>query len=66
MRSSRACCRLCPGALRGTLKGGGTGWTPAVYGEVQAEAVANFYSQNGWVAYDTVKRWAGCEAGGRS
>ncbi|GIM08278.1 hypothetical protein Vretimale_12254 [Volvox reticuliferus] len=43
-------------ALRGALKGGGTSWAPAVYGEVQQEAVANFYSQNGWVAYDTVRR----------
>ncbi|KXZ55512.1 hypothetical protein GPECTOR_2g1061 [Gonium pectorale] len=44
------------GSLRGSLRGGGTSWLPAVHAEVQAEAVANFYSQNGWVAYDTVKR----------
>ncbi|PNW71999.1 hypothetical protein CHLRE_16g686650v5 [Chlamydomonas reinhardtii] len=44
------------GSLRGSLKGGGSSWTPAVYGEVAAEAVANFYSQNGWVGYDTVRR----------
>ncbi|EFJ45906.1 hypothetical protein VOLCADRAFT_105788 [Volvox carteri f. nagariensis] len=44
------------GALRGALKGGGTSWAPAVYGEVQQDAVASFYSQNGWVAYDTVRR----------
>ncbi|KAG2435773.1 hypothetical protein HXX76_006969 [Chlamydomonas incerta] len=44
------------GSLRGSLKGGGSSWTPAVYGEVAAEAVANFYTQNGWVGYDTVRR----------
>lgn len=31
------------GAVQGTLKGGGTSWTPAVYLRTQQEAVLNFY-----------------------
>ncbi|GFR49317.1 hypothetical protein Agub_g11343, partial [Astrephomene gubernaculifera] len=44
------------GSLRGSLRGGGSTWLPALHAEMQQEAVANFYSQNGWVAYDTVRR----------
>lgn len=42
------------GAAQGTLKGGV--WLPAVYSGAQAAAVKGFYSQNGWVSYDTAKR----------
>ena len=31
------------GAVQGTLKGGGTAWTPAVYSRTQQEAVLSFY-----------------------
>ena len=34
---------LAEGAVQGTLKGGGTGWTPAVYSRTQQEAVLTFY-----------------------
>jgi hypothetical protein len=46
------------GAAAGALKGGGAGavWTPAVYSSAQGAAVKGFYSQNGWVAYDTARR----------
>ena len=49
---------IAEGGLRGVLKGGGASWVPAVYAEAQQGAVAAFYEQNGWVGYDTVKRWA--------
>ncbi|KAG1674314.1 hypothetical protein FOA52_013503, partial [Chlamydomonas sp. UWO 241] len=44
------------GALRGTLRGGGSTWTPSAHSEAQAGAVAAFYEQNGWVGFDTVKK----------
>ena len=34
---------LAEGAVAGTLKGGGTSWTPAVYSRTQQDAVLNFY-----------------------
>jgi hypothetical protein len=49
---------IAEGAAAGTLKGGGQGgvWTPAVYASAQGAAVKGFYSQNGWVSYDTARR----------
>jgi len=35
------------GAVQGTLKGGGTAWTPAVYSRTQQDAVLSFY-RRGW------------------
>ena len=34
--------------MQGTLKGGGTAWTPAVYSRTQQEAVLSFYRRGGW------------------
>lgn len=45
------------GAVKGNLKGGGVHWVPAAYASAQQGAVSAFYSQNGWVGYDLVKRW---------
>ncbi|GBF94592.1 hypothetical protein Rsub_06707 [Raphidocelis subcapitata] len=46
------------GAISGALKGGMQGgvWTPAAYSSAQAAAVKGFYSQNGWVGYETARR----------
>ncbi len=49
---------LADGAVRGALRGGGSGWLPAAHAEAQQGAVTGFYRQNGWVGYDTVRRWA--------
>lgn len=34
---------LAEGSIQGTLKGGGSNWTPAVYSRMQQDAVLNFY-----------------------
>lgn len=44
------------GAARGTLRGGGASWTPSAHAEAQQLAVKNFFLQNGWVGYDTVRK----------
>lgn len=43
-------------AVAGTLKGGGINWTPSFYATAQQEAATSFYNQNGWVAYDKLRK----------
>jgi len=42
------------GAARGSARGGA--WVPEIHTVAQAAAVAGFWRQNGWVAYDLVRR----------
>jgi hypothetical protein len=35
--------RACVAVVQGSLKGGGTSWTPAVYSRTQQDAVLSFY-----------------------
>lgn len=44
------------GAVAGAMRGGGTQFMPDCYSSALRSAVAAFYSQNGWIGYDTVKR----------
>lgn len=44
------------GAVQGSTKGGGGSWVPTVHTAAQQSAVAGFYNQNGWVAYDLVRK----------
>lgn len=44
------------GAVQGSTKGGGGSWVPTVHTTAQQSAVAGFYNQNGWVAYDLVRK----------
>eukprot|EP00878_Enallax_costatus_P006274 GHUV01006577.1.p1 GENE.GHUV01006577.1~~GHUV01006577.1.p1 ORF type:complete len:509 (+),score=174.38 GHUV01006577.1:756-2282(+) len=44
------------GAVRGTMKGGGGSWVPTIHTAAQQTAVHGFYQQNGWVAYDLVRK----------
>ena len=39
------------GSIRGTLRGGGSSWTPAVYVTSQQQAVKTFYEQNSYIGY---------------
>lgn len=48
------------GAVEGRLAGGGGTWTPAAYVRGQQQAVRRFYSQSGYISFDTVGR--GCLA----
>eukprot|EP00798_Chlamydomonas_sp_ICE-L_P012768 gene12768-16019_t len=47
---------IAEGSVKGVLKGGGASWVPDVHAEAQQGSVTAFYTQNGWVAYDTVKK----------
>lgn len=47
---------LAEGAVQGSTKGGGGSWVPSIHTASQQSAVAGFYSQNGWVAYDLVRK----------
>lgn len=47
---------LAEGAVRGSTKGGGGSWVPSIHTAAQQGAVAGFYTQNGWVAYDLVRK----------
>ncbi|GAQ86755.1 E3 UFM1-protein ligase 1 homolog [Klebsormidium nitens] len=49
---------IAEGELKGTLSGGKTLWTPAVFSRSQRESVENFYSQNGHIAYDSLRKLA--------
>mmetsp|Transcript_16765 Transcript_16765/g.54824 ORF Transcript_16765/g.54824 Transcript_16765/m.54824 type:complete len:769 (+) Transcript_16765:27-2333(+) len=40
----------------GSLRGGGASWTPAAYGRMQRESVNAFFSQNGYIEYETARR----------
>lgn len=44
------------GAVSGSTKGGGGSWVPSIHTSAQQNAVAGFYQQNGWVAYDLVRK----------
>lgn len=46
------------GAFSGTLRGGGSVWTPAVFEKAQHEGVESFYSQNSYISYDMLRRLA--------
>lgn len=45
-------------AFSGTLRGGGSVWTPAVFEKAQCEGVESFYSQNSYIGYDMLRRLA--------
>jgi len=47
---------IADGAVQGSTKGGGGGWVPLIHTAAQQSAVAGFYNQNGWVAYDLVRK----------
>eukprot|EP00882_Tetradesmus_deserticola_P015384 GHRQ01016391.1.p1 GENE.GHRQ01016391.1~~GHRQ01016391.1.p1 ORF type:complete len:342 (-),score=133.95 GHRQ01016391.1:88-1038(-) len=47
---------LSEGAVRGSTKGGGGSWVPNVHTAAQQGAVSGFYTQNGWVGYDLVRK----------
>jgi hypothetical protein len=47
---------IAEGAVQGSTKGGGGSWVPTVHTAAQQSAVAGFYHQNGWVAYDLVRK----------
>eukprot|EP00850_Spirogloea_muscicola_P000074 SM000001S04476 [mRNA] locus=s1:439796:445141:+ [translate_table: standard] len=44
------------GAALGTMRAGGASWTPAVFARIQAEAVDSFFSQNGYIDYQVLRK----------
>eukprot|EP00850_Spirogloea_muscicola_P011329 SM000070S21295 [mRNA] locus=s70:98473:103870:+ [translate_table: standard] len=44
------------GAALGTMRAGGASWTPAVFGRIQAESVDSFFSQNGYIEYQVLRK----------
>ncbi|KAJ7553268.1 hypothetical protein O6H91_06G090400 [Diphasiastrum complanatum] len=44
------------GAIKGTLRGGGTSWIPAVFAHSQRSSVEAFFSQNGYISFDAVRK----------
>ncbi|GBG79287.1 hypothetical protein CBR_g29437 [Chara braunii] len=46
------------GAIYGTLRGGTASWNPAVFLRSQKEAVETFFSQNGFILYESLKKLA--------
>lgn len=50
-------CPLASLQVVGVLKGGSLTWIPAIYASAQQSALTSFYEQNGWMGYDTARRW---------
>eukprot|EP00850_Spirogloea_muscicola_P017439 SM000150S01698 [mRNA] locus=s150:5550:10970:- [translate_table: standard] len=46
------------GAALGTMRAGGASWTPAVFARIQAEAIDAFFSQNGYIDYQVLRKLA--------
>lgn len=46
------------GAFSGSLRGGGSVWTPAVFEKAQLEGVESFYSQNSYISFDMLRKLA--------
>ncbi|KAI5082067.1 hypothetical protein GOP47_0001810 [Adiantum capillus-veneris] len=46
------------GAFSGSLRAGGSVWTPAVFEKAQHEGVEAFYSQNSYISYDMLRKLA--------
>ncbi|KAG6541195.1 hypothetical protein Mapa_017429 [Marchantia paleacea] len=44
------------GDVKGFLRGGGAIWTPAVFAQSQRESVEAFFSQNGYISYDVLRK----------
>lgn len=44
------------GVALGSMRGGGSSWTPSIFARSQRESVEAFYSQNGYVGYETLKK----------
>lgn len=47
---------LADGAVHGSTRGGAGSWVPAAYTAAQQGAVLGFYTQNGWVSYEHVRK----------
>ncbi|MCO5567536.1 hypothetical protein L7F22_021230 [Adiantum nelumboides] len=46
------------GAFCGSLRAGGSVWTPAVFEKTQHEGIEAFYSQNSYISYDMLRKLA--------
>ncbi|KAL3684082.1 hypothetical protein R1sor_002104 [Riccia sorocarpa] len=42
--------------VKGSLRGGGAVWTPAVFAQSQRQSVEAFFSQNGYISYDFLRK----------
>eukprot|EP00897_Mesotaenium_endlicherianum_P008473 jgi/Mesen1/7654/ME000400S06852 len=49
---------IAEGAIQGSARGGGSTWTPAVFARSQRESIEAFFSQNGYVSYEALRKLA--------
>ncbi|CAI5478311.1 unnamed protein product, partial [Closterium sp. Yama58-4] len=44
------------GEVRGSSKGGGTGWVPEIFAQLQRQSVEAFFSQNAFITFSAVRQ----------